>query len=195
MFLRRKNVGVPMDILTIMLIAVGLAMDAFAVSIAKGISINDQKRKNALIIASFFATFQMIMPMIGWLAGLGLKEVIMGIDHWIALGLLVLIGARMIYDSTKKEDVQRESNLRFHILLTLSVATSIDALMVGLSFAFLQTAVAVPLIVIGIVTFALSYVGFLFGNVIGNILGNKMKVVGGVILIAIGIKIFLEHMI
>ena len=195
MFLRRKNVGVPMDILTIMLIAVGLAMDAFAVSIAKGISINDQKRKNALIIASFFATFQMIMPVIGWLAGLGLKEVIMGIDHWIALGLLVLIGARMIYDSTKKEDVQRESNLRFHILLTLSVATSIDALMVGLSFAFLQTAVAVPLIVIGIVTFALSYVGFLFGNVIGNILGNKMKVVGGVILIAIGIKIFLEHMI
>ena len=195
MFLRRKNVGVPMDILTIMLIAVGLAMDAFAVSIAKGISINDQKRKNALIIASFFATFQMIMPMIGWLAGLGLKEVIMGIDHWIALGLLVLIGARMIYDSTKKEDVQRESNLRFHILLTLSVATSIDALMVGLSFAFLQTAVAVPLIVIGIVTFALSYVGFLFGNVIGNILGNKMKGVGGVILIAIGIKIFLEHMI
>ena len=195
MFLRRKNVGVPMDILTIMLIAVGLAMDAFAVSIAKGISINNQKRKNALIIASFFATFQMIMPMIGWLAGLGLKEVIMGIDHWIALGLLVLIGARMIYDSTKKEDVQRESNLRFHILLTLSVATSIDALMVGLSFAFLQTAIAVPLIVIGIVTFALSYVGFLFGNVIGNILGNKMKVVGGVILIAIGIKIFLEHMI
>jgi putative Mn2+ efflux pump MntP len=195
MFLRRKNVGVPMDILTIMLIAVGLAMDAFAVSIAKGISINDQKRKNALIIASFFATFQMIMPVIGWLAGLGLKEVIMGIDHWIALGLLVLIGARMIYDSTKKEDVQRESNLRFHILLTLSVATSIDALMVGLSFAFLQTAIAVPLIVIGIVTFALSYVGFLFGNVIGNILGNKMKVVGGVILIAIGIKIFLEHMI
>ena len=195
MFLRRKNVGVPMDILTIMLIAVGLAMDAFAVSIAKGISINDQKRKNALIIASFFATFQMIMPMIGWLAGLGLKEVIMGIDHWIALGLLVLIGAKMIYDSTKKEDVQRESNLRFHILLTLSVATSIDALMVGLSFAFLQTAIAVPLIVIGIVTFALSYVGFLFGNVIGNILGNKMKVVGGVILIAIGIKIFLEHMI
>ena len=195
MFLRRKNVGVPMDILTIMLIAVGLAIDAFAVSIAKGISINDQKRKNALIIASFFATFQMIMPMIGWLAGLGLKEVIMGIDHWIALGLLVLIGAKMIYDSTKKEDVQRESNLRFHILLTLSVATSIDALMVGLSFAFLQTAIAVPLIVIGIVTFALSYVGFLFGNVIGNILGNKMKVVGGVILIAIGIKIFLEHMI
>ena len=195
MFLRRKNVGVPMDILTIMLIAVGLAMDAFAVSIAKGISINDQKRKSALVIASFFATFQMIMPVIGWLAGLGLKEVIMGIDHWIALGLLVLIGARMIYDSTKKEDVQRESNLRFHILLTLSVATSIDALMVGLSFAFLQTAIAVPLIVIGIVTFALSYVGFLFGNVIGNILGNKMKVVGGVILIAIGIKIFLEHMI
>jgi putative Mn2+ efflux pump MntP len=184
-----------MDMLTVILIAVGLAMDAFAVSIARGINIDNQRRKTALVMATFFAVFQMFMPVIGWLAGLGLEELIMGIDHWIAFGLLALIGARMIYDSTKKEDPQRESNLRLHTLLTLSVATSIDALMVGLSFAFIQTAIAIPIIVIGIVTFFLSYLGFHFGNIIGNILGNKIKVIGGVLLIAIGVKILLEHLI
>ena len=183
-----------MDMLTIILIAIGLAMDAFAVSIAKGITISNHRKKTALVMATFFAVFQMFMPVIGWLAGLGLEELIMGIDHWIAFGLLALIGARMIYDSTKKEDPQRESNIRLHALLILSVATSIDALMVGLSFAFLQTAIVIPIIVIGIVTFSLSYLGFHFGNVIGNILGSKIKVIGGVILIAIGVKILLEHL-
>ena len=183
-----------MDMLTIILIAIGLAMDAFAVSIAKGITISNHRKKTALVMATFFAVFQMFMPVIGWIAGLGLEELIMGIDHWIAFGLLALIGARMIYDSTKKEDPQRESNIRLHALLILSVATSIDALMVGLSFAFLQTAIVIPIIVIGIVTFSLSYLGFHFGNVIGNILGSKIKVIGGVILIAIGVKILLEHL-
>ena len=184
-----------MDLLNVILIAVGLAMDAFAVSIAKGITINNHRRKTALIMASFFAAFQMLMPVIGWFVGLGLEDLITAIDHWIAFGLLVLIGARMIYDSIKKEDLQREGNLRLHTLLTLSVATSIDALMVGLSFAFLQTAIALPIIVIGIVTFSLSYFGFMFGKVIGSVLGNKMKVVGGIILIGIGVKILLEHLI
>ena len=183
-----------MDMLTIILIAIGLAMDAFAVSIAKGITISNHRKKTALVMATFFAVFQMFMPVIGWIAGLGLEELITGIDHWIAFGLLALIGARMIYDSTKKEDPQRESNIRLHALLILSVATSIDALMVGLSFAFLQTAIVIPIIVIGIVTFSLSYLGFHFGNVIGNILGSKIKVIGGVILIAIGVKILLEHL-
>ena len=183
-----------LDILTVILIAVGLAMDAFAVSIAKGITIENQKRKTALIMATFFAVFQMFMPVIGWLAGLGLQELIMGIDHWIAFGLLVLIGARMIYDSTKKEDLQRKNAIRLHALLILSIATSIDALMVGLSFAFIQTAIVIPIIVIGIVTFFLSYLGVHFGNAIGNILGSKIKVIGGVILIAIGVKILLEHL-
>ena len=184
-----------MEIFTIILIAVGLAMDAFAVSIARGISAESKKRKTALIMATFFAVFQMFMPVIGWLAGLGLEELIMGIDHWIAFGLLSLIGARMIYDSTKKEKTQSDGNIRLHTLLILSVATSIDALMVGLSFAFLQTAIALPIIVIGIVTFSLSYFGFIFGKVIGSVLGNKMKVVGGIILIGIGVKILLEHLI
>jgi putative Mn2+ efflux pump MntP len=184
-----------MDLLTVILIAVGLAMDAFAVSIAKGITINNHRRKTALIMASFFAAFQMLMPVIGWFAGLGLEELITAIDHWIAFGLLVLIGARMIYDSIKKEDLQREGNLRLHTLLTLSVATSIDALMVGLSFAFLQTAIVIPILAIGIVTFFLSYLGFHFGTLIGSILGSRIKAIGGVILIAIGAKILLEHLV
>ena len=184
-----------MDTLTVILIAIGLAMDAFAVSIAKGITINNQRRKTALVMATFFAAFQMFMPVIGWIAGLGLEQVISEIDHWIAFGLLVLIGARMIYDSTKKEDLQRDGNLRVHTLLTLSVATSIDALMVGLSFAFLQTAIILPIIVIGVVTFSLSYLGFHFGSFVGNIFGSRIKAIGGVILIAIGVKILLEHLV
>jgi len=183
-----------MDILTIIFIAVGLAMDALAVSIANGMSASGQKRKNAFIVALFFGTFQMLMPLVGWLAGLAMAELIMEIDHWIAFGLLAFIGLKMIYDSSKKESSTKGSNLRIHTLLTLSVATSIDALMVGLSFAFLQTALATPIIVIGIVTFSLSFAGFLFGSSIGKIFGNKIKAVGGIILIVIGIKILLEHL-
>jgi putative Mn2+ efflux pump MntP len=183
----------PMDITTIILIAVGLAMDAFAVSIAHGMTATSQKQKNALIMASSFSAFQMLMPLVGWLAGLAMAELIMGIDHWIAFSLLTFIGARMIYESTKKENSEQDSNLCVHTLLTLSIATSIDALMVGLSFAFLQIALATPIITIGIVTFTLSFIGYLFGNAIGKIFKNKIKAVGGIILIAIGIKILLEH--
>jgi putative Mn2+ efflux pump MntP len=183
-----------MDMLTIILIAIGLAMDAFAVSIARGITINNQRQKIAIVMATFFAVFQMFMPVIGWLAGVGLEDLIIGIDHWVAFGLLTFIGVRMIYESTKKPDPDKENNLRLHTLLMLSVATSIDALMVGLSFAFVQTAIVVPIVAIGIVTFSLSYVGFVFGNVLGNIFGSKVKAVGGVILIAIGVKILVEHL-
>ena len=184
-----------MDVLTVFLVAFGLAMDAFAVSIARGINVSSQKRKTALVMATSFAAFQMFMPVIGWLAGLGLEELIMGIDHWIAFGLLAFIGAKMIYDSTRKDDPEKESNLRLHTLLTLSVATSIDALMVGLSFALTQTNIAAPVVVIGVVTFTLSYLGVHFGNTIGGVFGNKMKVIGGIILIAIGVKILLEHLV
>ena len=184
-----------METFTIILIAFGLAMDAFAVSIARGISAESKKKKTALIMAVSFAAFQMFMPVIGWLAGLGLEELITEIDHWIAFGLLSLIGARMIYDSTKKEETKSDGNIRLHTLLILSVATSIDALMVGLSFAFLQTAIAFPIIVIGIVTFSLSYLGFIFGKSVGRILGSRVKAIGGIILIGIGVKILLEHLI
>jgi putative Mn2+ efflux pump MntP len=184
----------PMDIITIIFIAVGLAMDAFAVSIASGTSSSSQKRKNALIVALFFGTFQMLMPVVGWLAGYTMAELIMEVDHWIAFALLAFIGSKMIYDATKNESGIEGSKLRVHTLLTLAIATSIDALMVGLSFAFLQTALVTPIIAIGVITFSLSFAGFLFGNVIGKIFGNKIKAVGGIILIGIGIKIILEHL-
>ena len=184
-----------MDIPTIILIAFSLAMDAFAVSIANGITITHQRSRSALTMALFFGAFQMFMPIIGWLAGLGLKEFIMSVDHWTALILLSLIGSKMIYDSTKKEAKKIENRLNIITLLTLSVATSIDALAVGLSFAFLQTYITTPIIMIGIVTFTLSLIGFFFGNSAGHLFRNKIKIIGGLILIGIGIRILIEHLV
>jgi manganese efflux pump family protein len=184
-----------MDLFTIILIAVGLAMDAFAVSIAKGIVINHNRQKTALLLGGFFGGFQMLMPAIGWLVGLSFKEIIMGADHWIAFGLLAFIGLKMIYDSTKKEKENEETTLKLHTLLILAVATSIDALMVGLSFAFLQTPILEPIISIGLITFLLSISGFYFGCGLGRIFGNKIKIIGGLILIAIGLKILLDHIL
>jgi len=184
-----------MDIFTAVLIAVGLAMDAFAVSIAKGIVVNSHRRRTALLLGSFFGGFQMLMPVIGWLVGLSFKEIIMGIDHWIAFGLLAFIGSKMIYDSTRVESEKKDENLRLHSILILAIATSIDALMVGLSFAFLNTSILEPILVIGLVTFMLSITGFFFGCGLGRVFGNRIKIVGGLILIGIGLRILLEHII
>ena len=183
-----------MDFVTVILIAIGLSMDALAVAIAKGISISKNRRKSALLIASLFGGFQALMPVIGWLAGLGLRDIIMGIDHWIAFGLLGFIGAKMIYDSTKSED-GKDENITMVVALTLAIATSIDALMVGLSFAFLETSILIPILIIGTVTFALSFVGFIFGSRMGSIFGRRIKILGGLILILIGVRILLEHLL
>src|SRR4030042_5960615 len=129
-----------MDIIQILLIAIGLAMDALAVSITYGITIKQQKINNALKIGLSFGSFQAFMPLIGWLAGLSLRDLISGVDHWIAFGLLSLIGCKMIYESTKIRDDKGIRSLNVFILLLLSIATSIDALAVGLSFAFLKIA-------------------------------------------------------
>jgi putative Mn2+ efflux pump MntP len=183
-----------MDFVTIILIAVGLAMDAFAVSIAKGISVERNRRRSAILLASLFGGFQGMMPVIGWFAGLGLRDVIMEVDHWVAFGLLGFIGAKMIYDSTKSED-DKEADVTLSVALVLAVATSIDALMVGLSFAFLEIPILVPVLVIGVVTLALSYLGFTFGSKLGAIFGGKVRALGGLILILIGIRILIEHML
>jgi putative Mn2+ efflux pump MntP len=183
-----------MDIATILLIALGLAMDAFAVSIATGITTSTNRRKNALLMASFFGVFQMLMTVIGWSVGLTFQGIIEGIDHWIAFALLAAIGGKMIYDSFKKED-KPKNNLRLSALLLLALATSIDALMVGLSFAFLQSSIIVPVIAIGAVTFSLSFAGFIFGCAIGQIFEKRVRVLGGLILIAIGLKILLDALL
>ena len=185
-----------MDIISIILIAVGLAMDAFAVSIASGISIKQNRKRAAITMAAFFGGFQMLMPAVGYAVGLTFKDLITAVDHWVAFGLLAFIGGKMIYDAVAaKEECKEDKNLKMKVLLTLSVATSIDALMVGLSFAFLQTSILLPVAVIGAVTFGLSCVGFFFGCALGHIFGNKIKIVGGLILIAIGLQILLEHML
>lgn len=184
-----------LDALTVVLIAFGLAMDAFAVSIANGMTIKSQRKKAALLTAVFFGGFQMLMPVIGWAIGLSLQGVITGVDHWIAFGLLAFIGAKMIYEALKSNgDEDKEKTLKIRTLLTLAVATSIDALMVGLSFAFLQTSIILPVAAIGIVAFALSFVGFYFGCFLGKKFGHRIEIIGGLILIAIGLRILLEHL-
>ncbi|UCE91084.1 MAG: manganese efflux pump [Methanobacteriota archaeon] len=183
-----------MDFITVILIAVGLAMDAFAVSIAKGISVEIDRRRSAILLASLFGGFQGMMPVIGWFAGLGLRDVIMEVDHWVAFGLLGFIGAKMIHDAPKSEN-GKEADVTLCVAIALAVATSIDALMVGLSFAFLETPILVPVIVIGVVTLALSYLGFAFGSKMGAMFGRKVRVLGGLILILIGIRILIEHML
>jgi manganese efflux pump family protein len=183
-----------MDLVTILLIAVGLAMDAFAVSIAKGITVQQHRTRSAFLLALLFGGFQALMPLIGWLAGLGFRDFIMGIDHWMAFFLLALIGAKMIWDAVKGEDVE-DDGLTLSLALTLAVATSIDALMVGLSFAFLEDSIFLPIVVIGIVTFLLSLLGFMFGSTLGKAFGGKIRIIGGVILILIGLRILADHML
>ena len=154
-----------MDVAAITFIAFGLAADALAVSITSGIMIEKLRTKDALKIAMFFGSFQAIMPLVGWLGGLTLRGFIAGLDHWIAFGLLSFIGCRMIYESIRIESSQRKINpLNTYALLMLSVATSIDALAVGESFAFLKIFVAVAITVIGIVTFLLSFFGTFIGD-------------------------------
>ncbi len=184
-----------MDMATILLIAISLAMDAFAVSIAHSMTIKNRRVATGLEMAGSFGAFQAFMPVLGWLAGLSLIELISGFDHWLAFGLLAFIGGRMIYAARTKSKEEKETKLTAPVLLILSIATSIDALAVGLSFSLLRVSITTPVIVIGVVTFLLSFTGFYFGNKLGQLFESKVRVVGGIVLIAIGIKIMLEHLL
>jgi len=185
-----------MDVFTIVFIAIGLAMDSFAVSITSGMTTKNLRIMSALRVAIFFGLFQAGMPIIGWLAGLSVIDLISGIDHWVAFGLLSLIGCKMIYEAIKREPREKKMTpMNSYVLLILSVATSIDALAVGLSFAFLKIYIAAPIIVIGTVTFLLSFIGVFAGNKFGHFFEKKIEITGGVILIGIGMKILLEHLV
>lgn len=183
-----------MDAATVLAIAFSLAMDAFSVSIAYGICAKGDSKNNALKMASSFGAFQMLMPTIGWMAGEKLLDFIAGFDHWIAFGLLFLIGCKMIYEAFRKEALEKAKPLTIHLLLALSIATSIDALAVGLGFAILKVQIATPIIAIGAVTFTLSLAGALLGDKLRRLHINKVGFLGGLILIAIGTKILLEHL-
>ncbi len=182
-----------MGIIELILLSVGLAMDAFAVSICKGLSVRELKPKHGLIAGAYFGGFQALMPLIGWLLGRQFEELIKSVDHWIAFGLLVLIGANMIRESFGGEDEQNAS-FSFKAMLPLAIATSIDALAVGVTFAFLEVNIVLAITLIGVITFAISAAGVKIGNVFGTRFKSKAEFAGGVILILLGIKILVEHL-
>lgn len=189
-----------MGFLELALIGVGLSMDAFAVSICKGLSMRKVDKKYMLVLAAFFGGFQALMPTLGWFLGSQFQTYITAIDHWIAFILLTLIGGKMILDVIKEkgenEEVCPDDSVRIDLkeFFLLAVATSIDALAVGITFAFLQVKLASSVTIIGCITFCFTIAGVLIGNVFGTKFKDKATILGGMILIAIGVKILLEHL-
>ncbi|MDD3520046.1 MAG: manganese efflux pump MntP family protein [Actinomycetota bacterium] len=181
----------------IIFIAISLAMDCLAVAIAGGVGCRDNRLrlKYAFKIAAFFSLFQMIMPLIGYAAGYGFKNLISRFDHWIAFGLLAAIGIKMIYEGAKGAEEDKGKNIiNNKTLLILSLATSIDALAVGISFGIMDISLLLSILMIGAFAFILSFIGFYLGNKAGRFFKGKIEIVGGVILILIGIKILIEHL-
>lgn len=182
-----------MDV-TILLIALALAMDSFSVAISNGLAAKTFKTGDAVRIGAFFGLFQAVMPVIGWVAGTQVLDVISGFDHWIAFGLLAVIGGRMVYEALQTDSRRLRESPGIVVLLTLSVATSIDALAVGLGFSFLRIPILEPAVIIGVVAFLLSFLGVYLGGKAGRHLHNRVEILGGVILIAIGTRILIEHL-
>ena len=186
-----------MSIAEIFLIGVGLSMDAFAVAVCKGLNQKKFSIKNGFIIALFFGGFQALMPFLGWALGKQFEKYITSVDHWIAFVLLGFIGGKMIYEALTEKEEAQESAIREILdlkeILVLSVATSIDALAVGITFAFLTVNIASSVTLIGLTTFVISFAGFVIGNKFGAKYQNKAELLGGIILVLIGFKILLEH--
>lgn len=185
--------------LEILLIGVGLSMDAFAVSVCKGLGMKRIRKGDLFVIALFFGGFQALMPFIGWALGRGFEQYITDVDHWIAFVLLSLIGGKMLWDvffgkEDDKQDAFGDARLDIKELLLLAVATSIDALAVGITFAFLSYPIGYATAVIGCTTFVLSAAGVVVGHVFGSRFEKRAQIAGGVILIAIGVKILAEHL-
>ena len=205
-----------MGILELFLIAVGLSMDAFAVAICAGLTMAKADVKKAFIVGLYFGVFQVVMPLIGYFAATLFAEKIIAYDHWIAFGLLIFLGGKMIVESFEKEGCpdrecpsgqcddrscpggkrpdREETSLRPAKMLPLAIATSIDALAVGVSFAFLQVSILSAVLFIGVTTLVLSMIGVKIGNVFGEKFKSKAQIAGGIILAAIGLKILLEHL-
>lgn len=183
-----------MGILELSLIGIGLAMDAFAVSICKGLNMRKINYVHGLITAMFFGVFQAVMPLIGFFLGRQFSTYITTVDHWITFILLAFIGGKMIYEafSENEECETCSAGLDIKELLLMAVATSIDALAVGVTFAFLDVSIFSSVLIIGVITFVISFIGVIIGNIFGSKYKEKAEVFGGVILILIGLKILLE---
>jgi len=184
-----------LSFLDIFLIGVALSMDAFAVSVCKGLSVKKAGVKHVLTVGVYFGGFQALMPMLGFLLGYKFESFITNIDHWIAFVLLAIIGGNMIREALgKDEDDKENDDFSFRAMLPLAVATSIDALAVGISFAFLGVDIVTAALLIGATTFVLSGAGIFVGNIFGSKYKSKAELAGGIVLILIGAKILLEHL-
>ena len=183
-----------MGIAELFILAVGLSMDAFAVSVCKGLSIQKLKPRHAVIVGAWFGAFQALMPAIGWLLGSAFADMIEAVDHWIAFVLLALIGGNMIREALGHEEEDADPSLAPIAMLLLAVATSIDALAVGVTFAFLRVAVVPAVTLIGVCTFAISAAGVKIGNVFGARYKSRAELLGGIVLVLIGLKVLLDHL-
>ena len=183
-----------MGIIELIILSVGLAMDAFAVAVCKGLSMSKMNWKKACIIGAYFGIFQALMPFIGYILGINFREQIVSIDHWVAFILLGIIGLNMIKEAVSKETEAANESINFKDMLILGVATSIDALAVGITFAFLKVNVGLAISLIGVITFIISVAGVKIGNVFGCKYEKKAELAGGLILILLGAKILLEHL-
>ena len=184
-----------MNFLSLLMLAVGLSMDAFAVAVCKGLALKKITFRHALIVGLWFGGFQALMPLLGYLLAAQFREAIAAYDHWIAFGLLVLIGGNMIREAIfEKEEAETDSALSFRSMLPLAIATSIDALAVGVTFAFLEVQIIPSVTLIGVTTLILSMTGVKMGSLFGAKYEKKAEILGGVILILLGIKILLEHL-
>ena len=181
-----------MGFFELLLIAVGLSMDAFAVSICKGLSLKNLKKRHAALVGLYFGGFQFLMPVLGWALGYRFEHVIVSVDHWIAFGLLTVIGVSMIREARHADEL--DDDLGFKTMLLLALATSIDALAVGVTFAFLQVNILPASGMIGVTTFLLSALGIYVGSVFGARFKSGAELAGGLILVLIGLKILLEHL-
>ena len=178
----------------IALIAFGLAMDAFAVAVSSGVTLRKMRLRHAMRIAAFFGFFQAIMPLLGWLTGRAFRRHSCTYDHWVAFVLLSVIGSKMIYEARRPPDEDSVSDpLNVYVLFTLAIATSIDALAVGVTFSFLDVHIWQSIGVIGAVTFVVSFIGTQIGTTFGHLFENRLEVLGGLILIGIGLKILVHH--
>ena len=183
-----------MGIIELIVLSVGLAMDAFAVAVCKGLSMTKMKWENACIVGMYFGGFQALMPLIGYLLGISFQNQIVSIDHWIAFILLAAIGINMIKEAISKDNEKQNDSIKFKDMLILAVATSIDALAVGITFAFLKVNIWISITLIGIITFVISILGVKIGNIFGDKYEKKAEFAGGLILILLGVKILLEHL-
>jgi len=185
-----------MDLISIFLVALGLSVDSFAASVSSGLAINRIRFTQAVRIAFFLAVFQGGMPYIGWAIGNIFKNSIVEYDHWIAFILLAGLGGKMVYDCLTKEKEENHFNpLKLMVLISISIATSIDALIVGISFALIEINILVSAIIIAIITFLASMIGMLLGKKMGEHVSKKLDLLGGVVLIILGLKILIEHLL